>query len=312
MTGKKHGRHILSEEPLIELRKGFLSTSETLALRRLADDEMYHDLGDPESGSKSSADTAGGEEQCVLNISDDVDSEDGQEWAVVEDFVQKAAAWAENKGSAGGQLPAVYVTRWEPWRADGALNRSGPLHLDARLHPERRRTILAYLTGRGDMKKDGGTVFPCLETDDMEGKEFARRQKLCSRAARHLQHAQEKLLALRAEGLQLPPSKQYAFLEEHPELAGLPPETPEGIRPVNWLWLPSYDGLAAEAPGKLRTDPLHLLAEAMCRGNAPGFRISSKDRLVTTVPYVLIIIVRAMYISRIPCAYVHLSDVMHC
>ena len=260
------------QEPKIELRKGFLSKSETSALRRLAESEMYQDVGDAESGSKSSADTAGGEELSVLNISDD--SEDGkEEWTVLEDFLQHATTLTGWEGLP----PPVYVTRWEPWRPDGALNRSGPLHLDARLHPERRQTFLAYLSGTGDFDKNGGTVFPCLETDDMDAKEATRRQKLCSRAARHLEHAHEKLMTLRAKGLELPESKQYEFLEEHPELAGLPAETAEGIRPINWLWLPGYDGLAAEAPGNLRAEPLHLLAEAMCRGKAPGLKVSSKD-----------------------------------
>ena len=162
-------------------------------------------------------------------------------------------------------------------QASKETSNARPLHLDARLHPERRRTVLAYLTGSGDLEKYGGTVFPCLETDDMEAKEVARRHRLCSRAARHLQHAHDKLMTLRREGLELPPSKQYTFLEEHPELAGLPAETPEGIRPINWLWLPGFDGLAAEAPGQLRAEPLHLLAEAMCQGKAPGLRVSSKD-----------------------------------
>ena len=58
----------------------------------------------------------------------------------------------------------------------------------------------------------------------MEPKEVKRRQKLCSRALRHLQRAHEKLMALRAQGMELPPSKQYQFLEDHPELSGLPRE----------------------------------------------------------------------------------------
>jgi len=66
--------------------------------------------------------------------------------------------------------------------------------------------------------------FPCIETEDMEPKEVKRRQKLCSRALRHLQRAHEKLMALRAQGMELPPSKQYQFLEDHPELSGLPRE----------------------------------------------------------------------------------------
>lgn len=36
-----------------------------------------------------------------------------------------------------------------PWRPGSALNRSGPLHLDARLHPERRRSVVLPLTGKG-------------------------------------------------------------------------------------------------------------------------------------------------------------------
>ena len=50
--------------------------------------------------------------------------------------------------------------------------------------------------------------FPCIETDEMPPKEVARRQKLCSRAMRHLQYAHDKLMALRDQGLALPPEKQ--------------------------------------------------------------------------------------------------------
>lgn len=42
----------------------------------------------------------------------------------------------------------------------------------------------------------------------MPPKEVARRQKLCSRAMRHLQYAHDKLMALRDQGLALPPEKQ--------------------------------------------------------------------------------------------------------
>lgn len=106
-----------------------------------------------------------------------------------------------------------------------------------------------------------------------------RRQKLCSRALRHLQRAHEKLMALRAQGMELPPSKQYQFLEDHPELSGLPRELPDGTRPVNYLWLPSHDAVATDealAPLSLRAEPLHALAEAMCRGKALGLKVASK------------------------------------
>lgn len=42
-----------------------------------------------------------------------------------------------------------YVVRWEPWRPHSRLNISGPLHLDARLHPERRRSWIVQLSGAG-------------------------------------------------------------------------------------------------------------------------------------------------------------------
>ena len=51
----------------------------------------------------------------------------------------------------------AHVVRWEPWHGDSALNRSGPLHLDARLHPERRQSVVLHLTGMGKAE-DGATV----------------------------------------------------------------------------------------------------------------------------------------------------------
>ena len=53
----------------------------------------------------------------------------------------------------------AHVVRWEPWHGQSRLNRSGPLHLDARLHPERRHSVLLSLSGTGKAK-DGATV--CL------------------------------------------------------------------------------------------------------------------------------------------------------
>jgi len=52
----------------------------------------------------------------------------------------------------------AHVVRWEPWHRLSQLNRSGPLHLDARLHPERRHSVLLFLSGTGKAK-DGATVW---------------------------------------------------------------------------------------------------------------------------------------------------------
>ena len=45
---------------------------------------------------------------------------------------------------------------------------------------------------------------------------------------------------------------------------------------MNYLWLPSHDAIAAEAVPGLRAEPLHALAEAMCRGQAMGTKVFSK------------------------------------
>eukprot|EP00930_Biecheleria_cincta_P041719 TRINITY_DN28649_c0_g1_i1.p1 TRINITY_DN28649_c0_g1~~TRINITY_DN28649_c0_g1_i1.p1 ORF type:complete len:404 (-),score=89.00 TRINITY_DN28649_c0_g1_i1:146-1294(-) len=277
----KNRRKILSEEPFIELWPNFLSSADTSALRTLAERETFEALGEAESSP--AAEVSGGQELCTLNLSEA--EEDGEEndylWTRVRDLADHAVAWTSKSSSPANMslagLPAVLVARWESWRSTSALNRSGPLHLDARKQPRRQHAILAYLSGSGNAAVDGSTVFPCIETDDMESKEVTRRQKLCSRAARHLQLAHDKLLAVHAQGMQLPPSKQYDFLEQHPELTSLPKETSEGLRPVNWIWLPKHDEVAAEAPGRLRADPLHALAEAMCRGKAPGLRVASRE-----------------------------------
>ena len=52
----------------------------------------------------------------------------------------------------------AHVVRWEPWHQSSALNMSGPLHLDARLHPERRQSVVLYLSGMGKAVQDGATV----------------------------------------------------------------------------------------------------------------------------------------------------------
>merc|ERR1719203_530636 len=99
----------------------------------------------------------------------------------------------------------------------------------------------------------------------MESAEAARRLKLCSRAHRHIQLANDRLVQVHQEGLKLPPSQQFAFLEEHPELTALPKPTASGVRPVNWQWTAAHDAVS-ESAGALRADPLFALAEAMCHG----------------------------------------------
>mmetsp|Transcript_82791 Transcript_82791/g.208881 ORF Transcript_82791/g.208881 Transcript_82791/m.208881 type:complete len:246 (-) Transcript_82791:155-892(-) len=157
------------------------------------------------------------------------------------------------------------------------------LHLDARHRPRNLRTVLAYLSGTEAVAaggaapqqgiEDGLTVFPCVETDDMPAAEAARRRKLCSRAQRHLDLATEKLRNLHREGLSLPPEQQYEFLEQHPELWSLHLPEADGSLPVDYQWTPGHDAASAEK-GPTRADPLFALAEAMCRGKAPGLRVA--------------------------------------
>jgi len=271
-AGQPSQRQVLSEEPRIELSKSWLSQAEAALLRQLAESELLQDVGNPESG-KTSVEIIGGEEWCALDLSDaEITPEDAQGWEVVRLFNERASTWL---GQEPLELPVV-IGRWEAWQDRSALNRSGPLHLDAHLHPWRQYTILTFLSGTGNAEADGSTVFPCIETDDMDAKEMSRRQKLCSRAARHLQSAHEKLLSVHAKGLEMPPSKQYAYLEEHPELTALAKEI-DGVRPVNWIWNAHHDGVAADLATPQRAAPLHALAEEMCRGKAPGLRVSTRE-----------------------------------
>merc|ERR1711879_951772 len=115
----------------------------------------------------------------------------------------------------------------------------------------------------------GFTVFPCVETDDMDAKEAKRRRKLCSRAGRHTQLAHDALMRIRDRGLSLAPEKQFEFLRDNPALGALAGEDAYGQRPVDWRWTPEHDAIATdESSGFVRIDALHALAEAMCRGKA--------------------------------------------
>eukprot|EP00747_Dinoflagellata_sp_TGD_P142757 gnl/TRDRNA2_/TRDRNA2_176287_c0_seq1.p1 gnl/TRDRNA2_/TRDRNA2_176287_c0~~gnl/TRDRNA2_/TRDRNA2_176287_c0_seq1.p1 ORF type:complete len:317 (+),score=66.43 gnl/TRDRNA2_/TRDRNA2_176287_c0_seq1:292-1242(+) len=224
----------------------------------------------------------GGEDTEVLVVNasavqedeDDDEAAHGPGWAAAERFASAASEWAQLP-LGNSTLPVV--SRWDPWsaRAKFETNRSGVLHLDARFRPRSRRTVLAYLSGgmsgKATASEDGFTVFPCIETDDMDSKEVARRHKLCSRARRHVQHAHDRLLQTRDEGLLLPDDKQLAFFEAHPELAALPKEA-GGVRPVDWQWTADHDAVAEEK-SNARADPLYALAEAMCHGKAPGLVI---------------------------------------
>jgi len=75
------------------------------------------------------------------------------------------------------------------------------------------------------------------------------------------------------QGDALSPTKQYEFLEAHPELFSLPKKDENGGQPVIWQWTAAQDSVEAE-PGTSRTEPLFELAEAMCRGKAGGVRIA--------------------------------------
>ncbi|CAK0797482.1 unnamed protein product [Prorocentrum cordatum] len=257
------GRRVLSEEPRIELADSLLVDSDVEALRALA-----KSLGLDTARQETNA-TNGGDDFCVL---DPRMAAAGAEpgWQAVSRLQASAAKWAGL--SVGSATPVV--SRWETWSAASDLNRSGILHLDARMRPQSRRTVLAYLSGTGDAE-DGLTVFPCVETPDMEAKEAARREKMCSRAFRHLKLAHEKLLSIHGEGMALPPTEQYQFLSAHPELTQLPKALPDGTRPVNWQWTAAHDAVA-EQPGALRAEPLWRLAEAMCRGQAGGLRVAPR------------------------------------
>jgi len=268
---------ILSEEPRIEYRADFLSAADVAALRKFSASLGF------EGKTERSHETNGGEESCVLNrtaaLEEAIDEAEvnGEGWEVVARFEAEAAKWAQRP--VGGE--SAVVTRWEPWAP--AFNRSGLLHLDARFRPFHQFTVLTYLSGgkssgrtKGGDADDGFTVFPCIETEDMDQKEAARRSRLCSRAQRHVQHVHDKLLRTRAEGLELPPEKQLAFLEQHPELIALPKEVANGTRPVDWQWTAAYDAVA-NSSGSSRADPLFAVADSMCRGQAPGLRVAAES-----------------------------------
>eukprot|EP00927_Polykrikos_kofoidii_P073713 TRINITY_DN69730_c0_g1_i1.p1 TRINITY_DN69730_c0_g1~~TRINITY_DN69730_c0_g1_i1.p1 ORF type:complete len:387 (-),score=56.45 TRINITY_DN69730_c0_g1_i1:74-1234(-) len=270
--GRSRHTRVLNEEPRVELHPSFLDLSDVDALRALSEDVGFEDI-DP-----SQARVNGGEELVSLNLSDPEVSEDTDDAvqfagrAAVVRLESSVAQWAAMHNTV---VPPPIITRWEPWSLTSKLNRSGVLHLDPRRNLWRSRTVLVYLSGVGSAD-DGFTVFPCLETDDMEAREVSRRAKLCSRAFRHLKLAQDTLLRTRDNGLLLAPDQQFNFLKQHPELAALAPEDPDagGRRPVDWRWLPEHDSVATNAPTPQQLDALHALAEAMCRGHAPGLRVA--------------------------------------
>lgn len=259
----------LSEDPLITLHPAALSAGDVKALKALVKEQEF--VRGPSEGAHwketMKAGIHGGEYYCKLNVSsldDEEERENEAGWATVRRLLELAKV-------ADGE---VVVTRWETWPSH--VNRSGPLHMDPRLHAFRQRTVLAYLTGTGE-QAEGATVFPCVETPDMEPKEAARRERLCSRAAKILRSAQEVLLKEHAHGADLPPDQQLKFLEDKPELAfALPLET-DGVRPGNWLWTSSHDETLAQEPPQLRLEPFLGLVEDMCRGKKRGLRVLPKE-----------------------------------
>jgi len=260
----------LSEEPRVEYRANFLNASEVSALKKLAEKIGLEAVGE------TTTTTNGGEDSCLLNRTYAAESyaitaDEG--WEAADAFANASAAWARLP-LRDGAMPVI--TRWEPWSSGSFLNRSGLLHLDSRLRPRHQTSVIAYLSGVDDSESerglsDGLTVFPCMETDEMSASEVKRRLKICSSAFRHIRSATEKLLSLRREGEDLPSDRQYAFLEAHPELFNLP-KAEDGQQPLQLQWTGAQDKVLTA--GVKAIGPLYALAEAMCRGQEPGFRVA--------------------------------------
>jgi len=265
---------MLNEEPRIQYRAGFISSADVTAIHKLAESIGFEPVND------ATQEVSGGEELCILNSSN---TEEGEElldevagWEATHRFEVAASTWA----GLPKQNATAVVSRWQPWTPGSYLNRSSVLHLDSRLRPHHRRTVLAYLGNDHSVSEHPGvtgsyhgfTVFPCIETDDIEPKEAARREKMCSRAHRYVKLAHDRLLKIHAEGMALHPDKQLKFLQDHPELTSLPPLAPSGVRPTNWIWTPAQDAIPVAA-GAMHADSLSDLAEAMCKGRAPGLRV---------------------------------------
>merc|ERR1712113_644251 len=100
---------------------------------------------------------------------------------------------------------------------------------------------------------------------------------MCSMAYQHIGMVHDKLMKVLAAGEELPPSKQFEYLQANPELTALPSALPDGQRPINWMWTDHQDAALRGPLGNKEhaSDPLFALAEAMCRGDAPGLCIPS-------------------------------------
>lgn len=261
-AGAKRTTVVLSEDPRVEYREQFMPPEDASALVRVAKALMFDFVQNKPDV------VTGGDEVCYLNETESLGDERPEDWLAVHRFEKQVSEWTGVNSSA---VPVV--ARWDTWSAKSHMNRTGAVHMDSRWRARHRHTVLAYLSGNG---MDGGaTVFPCVETDDMPVAEVKRRFKMCSRAMRHVRLAHEKLLQVHAEGLSLPPSKQLAFLEANPELAIL--KSKEGSFTPNWIWTPEMDANSqTKAAGVTRVDSLYELADAMCRGEAPGLRVLPK------------------------------------
>lgn len=262
------GTVVLSEDPFVAYRPEFINYVDVAALKNLSIVLEF------KNSSESDADANGGLYWSLLDA-DLEDEEDGVDptWAeALERLEDNTAEWS---GIArNGEEAPFLVARWKS--AVTGQNRSGPLHLDARLKPERRRTVLIYLTGDGSGAA-GHTVFPCADSDDVPTKEQARRQKLCSRAFRNIRHSHDRLYKLHAEGLVLPPSEQLQYLQDHEELTQIKGRTAPGDeKKVDWLWLPENDEVATNSLGPRGGGSLTELVEEMCQGRAPGLRIAPR------------------------------------
>lgn len=270
---------IISEEPRIEYRPGFLNTAQVAALRSLATAVGLQPTG------AATREINGGDDYAVLSAPPQATNpgdpaEEG--WAAVQSFQASASKWTR---FPAGRASAPVVTRWETQSPESDLNRSGAVHLDARWRPRRQKTVLAFLSGgdgaptNGPAKvssksvEDGLLVFPCLETDDMEDEEATRRRTMCSRAHTFISHAYDRLRTMKDKGAADITKYEHDFFEGHPEVFSLPEVDENGEQPVVWQWDAAFDHIE-EDPAVWRHNELFELAESMCRGEAGGVRVA--------------------------------------
>ncbi|CAD7934689.1 unnamed protein product [Amoebophrya sp. A25] len=147
---------------------------------------------------------------------------------------------------------------------EGDEGQEGETHL-RREGSGKKQSSYAWLQESGQ-KKGPFLVFPCVETEEFEPKEWNKRRKICETAYHTMDGAHSKLLERLRYGINHESEhSRLKYMEAHPELGMFhnvfTEEEDSGLRRWNWRWSVSEEGNLNQ---HMHRDGLYKVVAAMC------------------------------------------------